>query len=159
MDNIMGKMLSIPNYSRLEGVMLLLCSIGCFLGWSTDQTFQLYSIILLSFGLMYFLICLVYFIIVEDGAPIALTLILFIGGIIYWKYTSFFNQQLYADVLFKIAKVFAVVFGVFSLKMIHGSKFMKKEIKRWQEVVKFCNANADFVWEFGKDAPNGFASK
>jgi len=159
MDNIMGKMLSIPHFSKLEGIMMLLSSIGCVISWSTDSVTQFYAIILLSFALMYFMICLVYFILVDDGVPIAITLITFISGIIFWKYISFFDADLYGQNLFDIGKVFGVLVLLAGLKMVHGAGKMKEEIKYFQEVVKFCKENEVFVWEAGKDAPNGFQNK
>ena len=159
MDNIMGKMLAIPNFSKLEGLMMLLSSIGCVISWSTDSVTQFYAIILLSFALMYFLICLVYFILVEDGVPIAVILITFISGIIVWKYISFFDAEVYGQSLFDVGKVFGVLVLVAGLKMVHGAMYMKEEIKYFQEVVKFCKENESFVWESGKDAPNGFQNK
>ena len=81
MDGVMGKMLGIPYFSKLEGVMMGIGTIGLWMSWLTDPVFQFYCILLQCSILMYFMICLVYFIIVEQAVPLCLGIIALLEGL------------------------------------------------------------------------------
>merc|ERR1711976_609681 len=160
MNQMMGKMLGFPqNFTKIEGTMLALASLGCLSSWSSDAQIQFYSLVLLSFGVMYFLVCLAYFICVEEGVPLCLGLIVYSGGLVYWKYVSFLDVGVYGDDLMRFFGYFGVILVIAAGKMFHGASGMKKDITQWLQLSKYCNENPNFVWEAGKSAPNGFDDK
>jgi len=52
-----------------------------------------------------------------------------------------------------------IIWVAFSVKMVIGARNMSLEIKKFQQMEKFCKDNPSFVWKSGEDAPNGFAFK
>ena len=159
MDQVMGKMLGIPHFSKLEGTMMGIGTIGLWMSLFIDPVFQFYCILLQCAILMYFMICLVYFIIVEQAVPLCLGIIAFTGGLIFWRFSSFLNKDVYADRLYTFLAVCAAIWILFAVKMTVGARKMTLEIKKFQQTEQFCKENPDFVWEAGKDSPNGFVFK
>merc|ERR1739848_181111 len=115
-------MLGFPNnFTKIEGTMLALASVGCLTAWASSPQIQFYSILLLSFGAMYFLVCLAYFICVEEGVPLCFGLIGYSGGLVYWKYTKFLDVGVYGDDFMSFLGYFAVILVLAAVKMFHGA--------------------------------------
>ena len=81
------------------------------------------------------------------------------GGIIFWRFTSFLNKDAYADQFYTFLVVCTAIWIRFTVKMTVGARKMTLEIKKFQQTEQFCKENPDFVWESGKDVPNGFVLK
>ena len=159
MDCVMGRMLGIPHFSKLEGLMMGIGTIGLWMSWLNEPALQYYCILLQCAILMYFMICLVYFIIVEQAVLLCLGIVIFTGGIIFWRLTSFLDHKVYADQLSIFLVCLMMIWVAFSVKMVLGARNMSLEIKKFQQTEKFCKDNPSFVWKSGKDAPNGFELK
>ena len=155
----MGKMLGIPHFSKLEGIMMGMGTIGLWMSWSNDPVYQFFCVLLQCAILMYFMICLVYFIIVQQAVPLCIGIITFVGGIIFWRYTSFLNKAIYADQLYIFLVCLMAIWLIVAVKMVLSAKTMTSNIKKFQQTEKFCKDQPSFVWEFGEDAPKGFILK
>merc|ERR1719277_2160325 len=152
-------MIGVPHFSKIEGTMMLIGAVGLLMSWATGSAVQFYCIVFQSAILMYFMICLIYFILVEQNVPVAISIILFSGGLISWRFIRFLNKATYANEIYIFAAVFSGIWALIAVKMIYTARGMQDVIKKFQQTEKYCAENPDFVWEFGKDAPNGFSFK
>ena len=159
MDSVMGKMLGIPHFSKLEGIMMGMGTIGLWMSWSNDPVYQFFCVLLQCAILMYFMICLVYFIIIQQAVPLCIGIITFVGGIIFWRYTRFLNKAVYAEQLYIFLVCLMAIWLIVAVKMVLSAKTMTSNIKKFQQTEKFCKDQPSFVWEFGEDAPKGFILK
>ena len=159
MDNIMGKMMGIPHFSKLEGIMMGMGTIGLWMSWSNDPVYQFFCVLLQCAILMYFMICLVYFIIIQQAVPLCMGIIAFVGGIIFWRFMSFLDKTVYAARLFIFLVCLITIWLRVAVKMVLSAKTMTLEIKKFKQTEQFCKDNPNFVWEYGKDAPKGFTLK
>ena len=60
MDEVMGGLLGIPHYSKVEAVMIGSGALGAWLLWFRDPVYQLVSILGLLIVCIYLFICVVY---------------------------------------------------------------------------------------------------
>ena len=60
MDEVMGGLLGIPHYSKLEFVLLLFTSLGFWLTWVLQPEAVLVSVLGILTGTVYMLVCLIY---------------------------------------------------------------------------------------------------
>ena len=57
---VMGGLLGIPHYSKLEFILLAFTSTGLFLAWAQDPALGLVTVLGLLTGTLYMLVCTVY---------------------------------------------------------------------------------------------------
>ena len=89
MDVIMGGLLGIPHYSKIEFLMLGSASVGAFLSWNSD--FKLYTLMGLVLSTTYMVICTFYaqFAKQLEALPAFLTMGSLTFGLVFWRYLRF----------------------------------------------------------------------
>ena len=66
MDEVMGGLMGIPRFSRLEGSVLALGSIGSFLAWSSNPTMQTLTVLGLVLLMVYMVVCSIYSVVAKQ---------------------------------------------------------------------------------------------
>merc|ERR1712061_728919 len=107
----------------------------------------------MQLALMYFAICLVYFLHTGDGAMIAVVLCAILSSLIYWRVNSFFDWEVYGDDLLHVGKISGIILAIVSSIMTVRARGMKSELDHHRACHAFCEANPSFVWKQGTPAP------
>merc|ERR1711963_506872 len=149
MDQVMGELLGIPNYSKLEAVLLLLGAVGAFLCWSSEATISLVSILGLLIGTVYMGVCLSYGVNAHQPLGPFLVPLVYNLGVLVWRCLSFLRPE---------HRVTVVVFGVVGLLLtLVAHLLMRSRREKLQKFEAQMNAkNVPVVWQKGKDFPDGF---
>ena len=155
MDQIMGGLLGIPHYSKVEVLFLSLAATGAFSSIINPDN-QLLPILGFTSLTSYMTICGFYgwF----SGTPIAPFLsIATVGGLLlkyHWD-----NHLDNADDINTATNFAFILTGLTLLAglIMKLREPSQREInKRFGKINKFCEDNPKFEWKKGKDAPEGF---
>jgi len=159
MDQVMGELLGIPNYSKLEAVLLLLGAVGAFLCWSSEATISLVSILGLLIGTVYMGVCLSYGVNAQQPLGPFLVPLVYNLGVLVWRCVSFLHPE---------HRVTVVVCGVVGLLLtllahllmrsrrekVKDSLVKLKKLQKFEAQMKA--KNVPVVWQKGRDFPDGF---
>ena len=91
MDVVMGGLLGIPHYSKLESIMLGMGVVGASLLWSRNPNHQLPAILGLMVVDLYLLICVAYAVNARQPFIPFMIPIAPLTAIIIWRYVRFLN--------------------------------------------------------------------
>jgi hypothetical protein len=161
MDAVMGGLLGIPHYSKIEALMVGCGSAGAFLLWSRNPVCQLFSILGLLVVDLYVLICLSYGINARQPLGPFIVPLVPITAIVIWRCISFLNPAYYNIVAF-VAVVGFILFII--CHFIMRSRRAKCEpqiqklitIQKFQDDQKSANPEWKMEWLRGKNAPEGY---
>ena len=87
MDVVMGGLLGIPKFSRIEGTVLGLGAAGALLAWSRDPTLQMLTVIGLLLIVVYMVVCSVYAIYARQPFVPYLAFCFLLIGLTAWRAT------------------------------------------------------------------------
>ena len=164
MDEVMGGLLGIPHYSKVEAVMIGSGALGAWLLWFRDPVYQLVSILGLLIVCIYLFICVVYAI---NARQIVLHFVIPtvpVAGIIIWRCARFLDPIYYSTVA-TVAGVGSVItiisYFIMRSRRIKCEPVISKliAIQKFQKLKKASDPNWKLVWLEGKDKPEGFQSE
>jgi hypothetical protein len=156
MDTVMGGLLGIPHYSKIEFLMLGFAGVGAFLSWTS--TYELITVLGFIDAASYMVICGLYAYYAklwkQEGGPFVVVGVvsLCIAG---WRWTRFMDAADTTDAIVG-AGCFAALTVVFWVVMMIRAPAREQLHDRFVLIFAYCEANKDFVWLPGKDAPEGF---
>ena len=158
MDAVMGGLLGIPHYSKIEALLIGCGSVGAFLLWSRDPVYQLFSILGLLVVDLYVLTCLSYDInALQPLAPFIVPLVP-ITAIIIWRCISFLNPAYY-NIVAVVAVVGFIMFIICHFIMRSRRANIEPQLKKliaiqmFQADQKSANSEWSMEWLRGKNAP------
>ena len=159
MDDVMGGLLGIPHYSKLEAVVLFFASIGFFLTWSHNPTISFVSVLGILAGAVYMLICVFYGIFARQPPAVFAAPFLVNLGLLIWRAVRFLDPRhhvaagacgaaglLICLLSFVVMKLRAERCEPVVVKLLQINKF-EKQLKEKKEPL---------VWLRGNDVPEGF---
>ena len=85
MDEVMGGLLGIPHYSKLEFVLLLFTSLGFWLTWALQPEAVLVSVLGILTGTVYMLVCVFYAIYARQNKVMFLIPFLVNLALLIWR--------------------------------------------------------------------------
>ena len=85
MDEVMGGLLGIPHYSKLEFVLLLFTSLGFWLSWVLEPETVLVSVLGILTGTVYMLVCVFYSIYARQNKVMFLIPFLVNLALLIWR--------------------------------------------------------------------------
>ena len=153
MNEVMGSLIGIPHYSKLEAIILSVASFGLFSGswFGHNQMLFLGSIV----GVAYMVNCTVYAHLV--GLSVSLFMIIAGGcgvlGAMTYRFLTEGEEKENASQVLAFAGTFIVVSSVI---MVVRSKGRESFHERFHKINKYCDKNPNFVWKLGSDKPEGF---
>lgn len=157
MDEIMGGLLGIPNYSKVEAIFTGLGALGLWSIWFTGGCSRLF---LYSAGLLeaYLFLCASYAYFAKQPVVIFASMGLFIDMIAAHRYFRFSTDVTFGElVVLSVVLIAFVTAGTYRMYKLAPSR--EAVNARFVKIVEYCNENPDFVWIYGKDAPEGFAEE
>lgn len=153
MDKVMGGLLAVPYYSKVEAVLMLLAALGAFGIFRADAAVYVVAGLLLA--LAYLLVCYFYAVYAfQPREPFAVFAAL-IAAVALWRIFRFLDPALFPTVVF-IASVLALLVFAAALQMRRRSAVREGISRRFILIQEFCERNPEFVWVAGRDAPEGF---
>jgi len=159
MDEVMGGLLGIPNYSKLEAILLFLGAVGAFLCWSSQATVSFVAILGLLVGTVYMAICLSYGINANQPLPPFLVPLTLNLALLVWRCVSFLHPSYQVAVI--VCGVVGLVLTLLShllMRSRRGRVVAKvvtlKKLQKYEAQMKANNEPV--VWVKGKAAPEGF---
>ena len=161
MDEVMGGLLGIPHYSKLEAIMIGSGAVGSWLLWVRDPLVQLVSVLGLIIVNIYFYICVVYAINARQIVWMFVIPTIPVAAIIIWRCVRFLDPIYYSTV--GIVAGVGVIITIISY-FIMRSRRSKCEpaiskllaIQKFVKLRKASDPNWKMVWLEGKNKPEGF---
>ena len=164
MDEVMGGLLGIPHYSKLEGGLLLFVAIGLLLSWSYNITTSLVSVLAILTGAVYSLICIFYGIvrgrhnILLFAFPFLMNLAA-LTALLIWRVVRFLHPRHHVavgvcggvEILLSLLSLL-----VMKLRLARCEPVIVKllQIQKYEEILK--ERKESLVWLKNMDAPEGF---
>jgi hypothetical protein len=99
MDEVMGGLLGLPHYSKIEGVILLLAAVGGFACWSPGLDLGLVAVLGLLFGAVYLLICTAYGVHARQSPLLFLVCLAYNLVLLIWRSVSFLHSDFHEAVI------------------------------------------------------------
>ena len=155
MDAVMGGLLGIPHYSKLEAVMLGFRGLAAFLLWSRNPVVQLVAILGLMVADLYLLICVAYG--RNARQPIIPSFIIIMApvtGIIIWCCVSFLSPVYYITLI--VVTIVGIILSIACHFIMRIRKDKLEPKIKFQKDQKEKNPDWKMQWRRGKDAPEGF---
>ena len=153
MDEVMGRsLMGVPHYSKVEGTILLVGSLGLFTcWWGHNQTTFLGCCVCCC----YMMTCSTYAYIMKFPTFVFLTMagICFILGAITFVHLTNNEEKENAFKVLAGGMGFTILS---SLIMVFRSKGQEAFHARFREINSYCDKNPHFVWKLGESAPEGF---
>ena len=161
MDVVMGGLLGIPNYSKLEAMMIIPGVIGTCLLWSRSPLLQFLAILGLMCVDLYLLICVAYGVNARQPTIPFIIPMAPITAIIIWRCVSFLNPVYYTSVI--VVAVVGIILSIIC-HFIMKSRRAKlepeiqklKAIQRFEKSQKAVNPDWKMEWLRGNKTPEGF---
>ena len=176
MDAVMGGLLGIPHYSKLEFVFLLFTSAGFWLTWVHDPEVILVTVLGILTGAIYMLVCVFYAIYARQNKvvfliPCFVNLALLIWRSVRSKECSvgllkqcfmcfrFLDPDYYVAV--GVCGGIGVAISLISLMVMRSrAKKCEATVEKLLQIQKYETSlkskNEKLVWKRGKDSPEGF---
>ena len=161
MDEVMGGLLGIPHYSKLDAVVLLFASIGFFLTWSYDLTISFVSFLGIMAGAVYMLICVFYGIFARQApaafaVPFLLNLVLVIWRAVRLLDPSYHVAAGACSAAGLLSCLLSVI--VMKLRAERCEPVIVKllQINKFEKLLK--ERKESLVWLRGNDVPEGFVA-
>lgn len=159
MDVIMGGLLGIPHYSKIEFLMIGFGGVGALSSWILK--YQLITVLGLISAASYMYICAFYAYFAklwkEEGPLFVVmgTLCLVLGS---WRWVRFLDGKDGTTAMIGAGSFAALTVIAGAIMMIRAPA--REAINyRFKQIFAYCEANKDFVWSAGQDAPEGFSDK
>lgn len=163
MDVVMGGLLGLPNYSKIEYLMLIFAAAGFFATWVLDpMAYQLVAVLGIMVAATYMVICFFYAVFAgllkqEGGAFLVMAVISL--GLCAWRITRFLEPIFYQASLIG-GGVCMVLILLSAMVMGYRSTLpgVRKVNRRFVEIFAWCEApeNKGFTWANGANGPEGF---
>eukprot|EP00929_Paragymnodinium_shiwhaense_P109480 TRINITY_DN75929_c0_g1_i1.p1 TRINITY_DN75929_c0_g1~~TRINITY_DN75929_c0_g1_i1.p1 ORF type:complete len:215 (+),score=32.90 TRINITY_DN75929_c0_g1_i1:112-756(+) len=156
MDVVMGGLLGIPHYSKVESVMLAFGAAGA--AFAVTRTNELVAVLGLSSAAAYMYVCALYAYFAklwkQEGSAFVVMGTLS-AALVCWRWVRFMPAS-DADAAGK-GVVFFIAFTVIC-GMIMKVRAPSREAMhdRFVMIFDYCEQNKDFVWSAGDDCPQGF---
>ena len=155
MDVVMGGLLGLPRFSKIEGTVLGLGAVGAFLSWSTAPTHQLITVVGLMLLVIYLVVCSIYAVFARQPYAPYLGISGLLVGLGAWRATRMMPAESLQTVAGFVA--FATVLcGLAGLQMRRRAPSQQAHIDKLVAILAFIEAHEDWDWPEGADAPIGF---
>ena len=161
MDEVMGGLLGIPHYSKLEAPILLFTSIGFVLTWFYDPVISFVSVLGILTGTVYMFICVIYAYFAKQAKMPFLITCLVDLGLLIWRCVRFLDPDYHVavGVIGGVGLLISLVsFFVMKTRAERCSSTIEKfiQIQNYEQTLKAKNEK--LIWLKGKSAPEGFES-
>ena len=161
MDDVMGGLIGIPHFSKVEGAILVFGAVTGPLSWAVDSRTKFVTIFGLLIIDIYFLVCVAYSLNARQPHIQYWILISANTSVVIWRTIRFLCPQFYLAVL--IVAVIGLVLAVLVFFMMRRRRAQVEpkirkliEIQRFETEMKTSDANFELNWLPDKDAPEGF---
>lgn len=161
MDHVFGKLLNLPCYSKIEGLLLFLSGLGHFMVLSDDEFYVFLHCFLVNLANIYWLLCSAYFYLVQAAKSI----LVFMAGMILATYACFYvrmedlDMAKYGNLINYSNYIELAICLFFTYIMWSRALYCQPIIVRWKAIEKFCEEQKNFEWKKGSDRPEGFQFK
>ena len=155
MDEVMGGLMGIPRFSRLEGSVLALGSIGSFLAWSSNPTMQTLTVLGLVLLMVYMVVCSIYSVVAKQPVLPYLIISSLLAGLIAWRALRMMPSDSLAIVgtVAGIATFLCVLSGI---QMRRNAPSQAGNIAKLIAINAYLKDSNDWDWREGESAPVGF---
>ena len=155
MDVVMGGLLGLPRFSKIEGTVLSLGAVGAFLSWSTDPTHQVLTVIGLMLLVIYLVVCSIYAVFARQPYGPYLGIGGLLVGLGSWRAARMMPLESAQTVVGFV--IFATVLcALAGLQMRRRVPSQEAHIDKLVAILAFIEAHEDWDWPEGADAPTGF---
>lgn len=157
MDAIMGGLLGIPHYSKIEFLMLWFAAAGAFLSWTSN--YELITVLGLASAASYMYICGLYAYFAKlwkQEGPMFIVMGTVSLCLMCWRWTRFLDTAEYGNGATIGACCFGAVTVVAGVVMMIRAPGREQVHDRFVQIFDYCEENKDFVWLAGADGPEGF---
>lgn len=152
---VVGGLLGIPRYSKVEGVIFTLLALGCFNVFTTSGQKQLWIIVGIMGGVAYMIMVIMFRIIAKQKNRQYITFAVLLAALDVWRMYAFLEKDDYlltAGIFFAMCTVAALAVW----RMKSRAEEQKETLERYAAIQKYCDENPDHIWYIGEECPVGF---
>lgn len=163
MDVVMGGLMGLPNYSKIEYLMLIFAATGFFATWvHHPMAYQLVAVLGIMVAATYMVICFFYAVFAgllkQEGGPFLVVALISVG-LCAWRIARFLEPIFYqAALIGGGACIVLIVLSAVVMGYRSTLPDVKKVNRRFVEIFAWCEApeNKGFTWADGANGPEGF---